>query len=255
MRTLPQLTEHVYLVGSGKLGLSHDLDCNVYLLASGGEYAVVDTGAGVGAEEIVDNVCAILGDLSKLRYLLLTHCHGDHAGGVSSLKQVSPAKVVTSPFEHQMLERGSEYEIGLTQAKYAGTYPSDYVFSNAPGDIALNHSEGLLLGTLEITALITPGHTKGSTCFLVTGDGPSMLFSGDTIFWGGLISLLNTPGSEISDYRSGVQALKGLGIECLFPGHGLWTVRNGQAHIDKLLEYFCRSGVPPMPQRIEKVRD
>ncbi len=253
MKTLPQLSEHVYLVGSGELGLSHDLDCNVYLLASDGEYALVDTGAGVGIEEIANNVRAILGDLSKLRYLLLTHCHSDHAGGASSLKQMSPVKVVASPFEHQMLEHGSEYEIGLTQAKYAGTYPPDYVFSNTPGDIVLNHGERLLLGTLEVTALITPGHTKGSTCFFVTRGGARMLFSGDTVFWGGLISLLNTPGSEISDYRSGVQVLKGLGIDCLFPGHGLWTVRNGQAHIDKLLEYFRRSGVPPMPQRIEKV--
>ena len=253
MRTLPQLTEHVYLVGSGQLGISHDLDCNVYLLASDGEYALVDAGAGVATGEIADNARLILGDLSKLHYLLLTHCHGDHAGGVGSLKQVSRAKVVASPFEGQMLERGGEYEIGLTQAKYAGTYPPDYVFSNAPGDVVLNHGDKLRLGRLEITALVTPGHTKGSTCFLVTGDGASMLFTGDTIYWGGLISLLNTPGSEISDYRSGVQALEGLAIECLFPGHGMWTVRNGQAHIDKLLEYFRRSGVPPMPQPIEKV--
>jgi glyoxylase-like metal-dependent hydrolase (beta-lactamase superfamily II) len=253
MRRLPQLTEHVYLVGSGQLGLSHNLDCNVYLLSSNGEYALVDAGAGVGTEDLVDNVCAILGDISILRYLLLTHCHGDHAGGVGSLKEVSTVKVVTSPFENEMLERGSAYEIGLTQAKYAGTYPADYIFRNAPGDIVLNHGDKLRLGDLEITALITPGHTKGSTCFLVTGSGPSMLFTGDTIYWGGLISLLNTPGSEISDYRSGVQALEGLAIECLFPGHGMWTVRNGQAHIDKLLEYFRRSGVPPMPQQIEKV--
>jgi glyoxylase-like metal-dependent hydrolase (beta-lactamase superfamily II) len=80
------------------------------------------------------------------------------------------------------------------------------------------------------------------------------LFSGDTVFWGGLIQLLNTPGSEISAYRRGVQALEGLGIDCLFPGHGLWALGNGQAHIDKMLYYFKRSAVPPMPAFVEKIK-
>jgi len=249
-----QLTECTYLVASGDLGLSHYLDCHVYLVGRDDQYALVDAGAGIETLSILENVGAAIGDLSKLRYILLTHCHGDHAGGIHILKTSLPLKVVASEFEHTMLERGREYDIGLTQAKFSGSYPPDYVFTNAPGDIVVKHGDTLRLGKLTVSILVTPGHTKGSTCFLVTGGGPRSLFSGDTVFWGGLISLLNTPGSEISDYRESVQALNNLDIECLFPSHGLFALGHGQAHIDRMLRYFMGSSVPPMPARIEKVR-
>ncbi len=249
-----RLTECTHLVASGDLGLSHYLDCHVYLIGSGDEYALVDAGAGIETLSILENVDAAIGDLTKLRYILLTHCHGDHAGGIHILKRLLSLKVVSSQFEHDMLERGSEYDIGLTQAKFSGSYPPDYVFTNAAGDIVVKHGDTLRLGKLTVTALVTPGHTKGSTCFLMTGGGPRSLFSGDTVFWGGLISLLNTPGSEISDYRQSVQSLSGLDIECLFPSHGLPALGHGQAHIDKMLRYFRGSGLPPMPPRVEKVK-
>lgn len=248
-----RLTEHLYMVGSGELGLSHYLDSHVYLLVNSEEYALVDAGSGVHTEQIIGNVRAVIGDLSKLKYIFVTHCHGDHAGGVCFVKQVSPAQVVGSLFESQMLEHGSEDELGLTQAKFSGTYPPDYVFTHASGDIVVSHMDVLEWQGLTITALITPGHTEGSTCFLISGAGRRLLFTGDTVFWGGLVALLNTPGSEIGDYRNGVQALSGLDVVGLFPGHGLWTLTNGQAHIDKLLHYFRGSGLPPMPARIEKI--
>jgi hydroxyacylglutathione hydrolase len=74
------------------------------------------------------------------------------------------------------------------------------------------------------------------------------------VFWGGLIQLLNTPGSDLNDYRASAQKLAGLGIDCLFPGHGLWALRNGQAHVDRMLYYFKRSAVPPMPAHVEKIK-
>ena len=53
-----KLTEGIHLVGSGSLGfdLTDNFDCHVYLLDGGDELALVDTGAGLGAEAILDNV-------------------------------------------------------------------------------------------------------------------------------------------------------------------------------------------------------
>ncbi len=89
-------------------------------------------------------------------------------------------------------------------------------------------------------------------CFLVLGPY-QFLFSGDTVFWGGLIQLMNTPGSEMADYRASAQLLAVLDAEALLPGHGLWALRHGQAHLEKLGDYFRRSGPPPMPPKIEKI--
>ncbi len=245
--TVP-LHENVTLVGSGELGLSHYLDCHVYLLHSDGQSALIDAGAGVEPERLISNLRA------PLDYLLLTHTHGDHAGGVAAIQKALRPQAAASQWEMQMLESGSDDDLGLTQARFAGTYPPDFSLTHTRGDIVLQHGENLQLGRLTITALLTPGHTRGSLCYLVATPTGTLLFSGDTVFWGGLIQLLNTPGSEISDYRRGAQALAGLGVDYLFPGHGLWALGNGQAHIDKMLYYFRRSAVPPMPAFVEKIK-
>ena len=249
-----QLHEQVSLIGSGELGLTHYLDCHVYLLHDGDEYAMIDAGSGVHSEKLTENLKHAVADLSRLRYLLLTHCHGDHAGGVHMIQKVCSPQVMSSEWEVRMLEIGSDDDLGLTQARFAGTYPPDYRFTHAKAGRTLNDGDELQLGRLKIRTIPTPGHTRGSVCYRVDTPGDRLLFSGDTVFWGGLIQLLNTPGSEISEYRTGVQRLQKLGVDCLFPAHGLWALRNGQAHIDKMLYYFKRSAVPPMPFPMEKIK-
>jgi glyoxylase-like metal-dependent hydrolase (beta-lactamase superfamily II) len=249
-----RLHENVALIGSGDLGLSHYLDCHTYLLHDGDEYAMIDAGSGVQPEKLIENLTYAIGNLSRLRYILLTHCHGDHAGGVHAIKSICNPQVACSDWEARMLESGSDDDLGLTQARFAGTYPPDYQLIHVKPDRVLRDGEKLHLGGLRIRAIATPGHTRGSLCYRVATPSDTLLFSGDTVFWGGLIQLLNTPGSEISDYRHGAQSLEGLSVDCLFPGHGLWALRNGQAHIDKMLYYFKRSAVPPMPAFVEKIK-
>lgn len=252
-RSVP-LHQHVTLVGSGELGLTHYLDCHAYLLHDGDEFALIDAGSGVNSERLIENIQHLTGDLSRLRYLFLTHCHGDHAGGVHAVKACCDPQVASSAWEIRMLEDGSDDDLGLTQARFGGTYPPDYRLTHAKAERILNDGDELRLGRLTIRTILTPGHTRGSVCYRVETPAGTLLFSGDTVFWGGLIQLLNTPGSEIGEYRLGVQALHGLSIDCLFPGHGLWALRDGQAHIDKMLYYFKRSAVPPMPAFVEKIK-
>jgi hydroxyacylglutathione hydrolase len=235
------------------LGLSHYCDCNVYLVVNDVDCALIDAGAGIQTSEVIENVRAVIGDLSRLRYILLTHAHADHAGGVYAFKQATTAQVVASRIESDLMEHGTDDETGLAQAMWAGVYPPNYKFTNVPGDIAIEHGHTLRLGTMMITALMTPGHTKGSTCYLVTGAGMRLLFCGDEVSWGGLMRLMNLPGSDLADYREGVQRLANLSVEALFPSHGLWTLRNGQAHIDKLINSFRGHALPPMPPRVERI--
>jgi glyoxylase-like metal-dependent hydrolase (beta-lactamase superfamily II) len=248
------LHDNVTLIASGELALTHYLDCHVYMLHSDGECALIDAGSGVQPELLIENLREALQPNWNLRHLLLTHTHGDHAGGVHSIQKLWNPQVAASAWERQMLESGSDDDLGLTQARFAGTYPPDYTVTRPYAGLTLPHGDMLTLGRLAIRALLTPGHTRGSLCYFIDAPGGPLLFSGDTVFWGGLIQLLNTPGSEIGEYRKGVQVLAGLGVKCLFPGHGLWALRHGQAHLDKMLYYFRRSAVPPMPAFVEKIK-
>src|SRR2546430_12672321 len=87
-----KLIERVCLVGSGRLGvsLSSELDCHVYLVDDGKEAALIDAGAGVATAEILAVAAAHGFPSDRIRHLLLTHGHADHAGGTASFRRHLP---------------------------------------------------------------------------------------------------------------------------------------------------------------------
>src|SRR3981081_3153401 len=86
-----RLSERVHLVGSGSNGfdLTDAYDCHVYLIDGGEELALIDVGAGMGAEAILDNARRDGFDPARIRHLILTHGHGDHAGGAPRMRSCS----------------------------------------------------------------------------------------------------------------------------------------------------------------------
>src|SRR5439155_22513275 len=87
-----QLAERIHLVGSGSFGfdLTDPYDCHVYLLDGGSELALVDVGAGMGAERVVANVEPAGFGPQRITQLLCTHAHGDHAGGAARMRGLLP---------------------------------------------------------------------------------------------------------------------------------------------------------------------
>lgn len=91
----------------------------------------------------------------KLVAALCTHHHNDHIGGLADLLEEQP----------ELMVYGSEHEVGRIP------------FLNKP----LQDEASLAIGNLSGRALHTPGHTRGSMCYLF-GD---KLFTGDTLFGAG----------------------------------------------------------------------
>ena len=75
-----------------------------------------------------------------------------------------------------------------------------------------------------------------SVCFLMDLDGRKCLINGDTLMYGGVLGLINYPMCSIEDYHTGLPKLKNLGVAGLFPGHGVFTLQNGQSHIDMAIK-------------------
>lgn len=110
-------------------------------------------------------VLRALSDLSRSHYggrpllptaILTTHKHWDHAAGNSQLAKLFPSVAVYG---------------GHLDRVRACTHP-------------LRDGDTLRVGRLAVTAISAPGHTVGSTCFLIRGS-PSSLFGGDVLFCGG----------------------------------------------------------------------
>src|SRR5690554_5399011 len=105
-----KLTKDVYLVGSGQMGIhmTDAYDCHVYLIDGQEELALIDAGAGMGVDDILKNIEDHGFNLSKLKYLILTHAHADHAGGAKRIREKTGVEVIAHPITADYLERGDE---------------------------------------------------------------------------------------------------------------------------------------------------
>lgn len=231
-----RLSEHVYLVGSGSQGfdLTDPYDCHVYLLDGGRELALIDVGAGMGAEAIIANVKGDGFDPARIRHLILTHGHGDHAGGAARFR-----KLLREPDIHaagtiaDSLRRGDEKAISLDVAKQAGIYPLDYHMEPCPIDHELEEGAKIQVGNLSLSVFDTPGHSDGHVSLLIEDGGRRMLFAGDVIFFGGKILLQNIHDCRLDALISSLRKLRQLDISALLPGHLTLSLKDGQRHIER----------------------
>ena len=242
-----QLTTRVHVVGSGWLGfgLSHDLDCHVYLVNGLTEMALIDAGVGLEVERIVANIHADGFDPDKLKYVLLTHAHADHSGGCREWKQRLSVRVFGSRQAAEFVTAGDEAGISLAAAKAGGFYPADYHFQACSVDGVLREGDVFQVGDCQLQVIETSGHCCGMLSFLMTFDGRTHLFSGDTVFHGGKILMTNVYDCDFQEYVKSIKKLGALAVDALLPGHLGVALGNGQSHIQKAVDCLARMVLPP----------
>ncbi|PID67105.1 MAG: hydroxyacylglutathione hydrolase [Fusobacteriales bacterium] len=105
-----------------------------------------------------------------LKYIILTHGHGDHIEGLNEIiKKYPKARVYIGKEEKDFL-----YDENLSLSHYIFGEKFKY-----DGEI-LTVSEGDLIGKFKV--IDTPGHTVGSKCFYYEKEKNKILISGDTLF-------------------------------------------------------------------------
>lgn len=239
-----RLSESIFMVGSGPFGLSHEFDCNVYIINCGGSLVMIDTGAGCNTKTIIENIKKDGLDPENIDHILLTHSHADHGGGAALIKNLYSLEVCISEIEAECLASDDESMIKLDVAKRSGLYSPEYTFSPCDASVLLKNKDRIEINGFTFEAIEVPGHSQGSICYQVRLAEGIALFTGDVVFYDGTIGMLNCDGSDLSEYRKNIHRISCLNIDLLLPGHFVFVLSDGQKHIDKAVKALSLLGIP-----------
>lgn len=142
-------------------------------------------------------------------YILITHCHFDHALA-AYLFEEKGSRIVSHKYTKNVLEK----DIYKIWPENPSAVRKTYV------EISFQEDTPLILCDLEITFLHTPGHTPGSSSYLIKIDGKKYLFTGDLFFFDGNVGWKGSDGFNKEDLKESLEKIKKIDFDFILPGHG-----------------------------------
>lgn len=250
-----------YYVGSA--GLSS------VLIDSGDGLVLLDGTLSKNAPMIEANIRALGFKLEDVKYILNSHAHFDHAGGIAALANDSGATVVVSPSGAQALRAGHAVADDPQAADKDGGFPA---VTTPIREIA--DGEVLRLGNVAIAAHFTPGHTPGSTTWTWRSCEKQRCLD---FVYGDSINAVSAPGFHfladathgdlVPRIRQSIATLAALPCDILVPVHPdsialdrkLARIISGEATSDSLIDpHACRDYATQftrvLDQRVAKER-
>jgi metallo-beta-lactamase class B len=158
-----------------------------WALVTGEGIIIIDTIYPYNSEElIVDGLRRMGLDPEDIRYVIISHAHGDHIGGAQMLQERYGARVVMGGPDWDLVER----------------YPNRYRTMAPRRDIVATDGMRITLGDQTVTVWETPGHTPGTLSYTFTvhenGRPVNVAYSGGTAF----NFVNNTPNPGIQNFQT-----------------------------------------------------
>ena len=142
-----------------------------WALTTGEGIILIDTLYEYASDEAIVTGLRKLGlDPSTVKYVIISHAHGDHVGG---------AKLMQDRFGSRIVMGGPDWD---SIEKSVNQYPN----GKPKRDIVAADGQKITLGNTSVTLVLTPGHTPGtvSMLFEVRDNGTPLMvaYSGGTAF-------------------------------------------------------------------------
>jgi glyoxylase-like metal-dependent hydrolase (beta-lactamase superfamily II) len=187
---------------------------NTYLVGER-ELAVIDPGP-----EDAAHVRAILeAGAGRIRWILCSHTHLDHASSAATLKKATGAKIAAMA------------KAGTGTPALGGEHDVKLVL-----DQPLADGDAIELDGFSLRAIHTPGHASNHLCFLLRETG--MLFTGDHVMQGSTV-VIGPPDGNMRAYLQSLRRLLEVEIAVLAPGHG-YLIHDPHAEAERLIEHRLR---------------
>ncbi|MDJ1139149.1 subclass B3 metallo-beta-lactamase [Marinicella sp. X102] len=142
-----QVHANTYYVGT--CGIS------AILITADAGHILIDSGTQAGADVVIDNIQSLGFKLNDIKWLLHSHEHFDHVGGMAQLQQLTNAKLLASQAAAPVLQSG----ISANNDPQSGMHQP---FPAAQVDGQVQAGKDLVLGSITLTPIDTPGHSPGA---------------------------------------------------------------------------------------------
>jgi len=190
---------------------------NIYLVEYEDGLIAVDAGSKGDHLKVLEYLRSIGYPPSSIRYIVITHAHGDHIGGLKELKDLTGALVAAHREEVPYLkgERVLRREV-------------------TPVDVDIVLEEGSLVGPLRV--IHTPGHTPGSICLLEPST--RTIFVGDLVHEkdGELYEIPHHYSQDPHKNRVAIASLLDLNFDNVAPSHGEPILGRGKEAVRRLVK-------------------
>ncbi|MET4324154.1 MBL fold metallo-hydrolase [Bradyrhizobium sp. RT5a] len=195
--------------------------CNVYVLKSGADCLLIDTGSGV----VLEHLAAI--GIERVDWVLHTHHHRDQCWG-TPIVQKTGAKIAVPEYERHLFDNVEAH--WQARGIFDNYNDSNTFFSlgaNLPVDAVLKDYGTFVWKEYEFRILPAKGHTYGMVCLIAAVDGKKVAFTGDLMTSGGKLYQLHAMEYSYGDLlgieftMQSILALKKEDVETAYPSHGV----------------------------------
>jgi metallo-beta-lactamase class B len=184
-------------------------DVNAWAIQTSAGIIMIDATYDYSVKDLIVDAMPKVGlDPAQIKYVVVTHGHGDHSAGAKYLQDTFGAKILMSETDWTLLAQ-----------------PARGAFAGAPvpkKDVVVADGQTLTLGDTTVTMYLTPGHTGGTISLIIPVKDkgtPHM-----AAFWGGTAIGSNAPYDNLVAYSSSARRFQGLaakvGADVLLSNHG-----------------------------------
>jgi metallo-beta-lactamase class B len=197
---------NIYYIGTEELGS--------WLIATEKGLILLDAPVESNKDLLLRNIRKLGFDPKNVRILLASHAHFDHVGALAAMKDVTGGEIYLSALDADLAKRGGRGDFA---------FGDKYAYRPVHADHIVRNHDVVRLGSTQMHALLTPGHTRGCTTWqtAVREDGRLL----DVVF----LCSVTAPGYQLvdnpkyplilADYEASFAALRKLDPDVFLGNH------------------------------------